>query len=120
MSAVDSYAIRIAKILDMLPWGSADRGRTSGELASMLAAKGIEVDPNTVLRDLKSMKPYFGLVCRRSSCGKWLWRRSSRHVTLSAALRVDDYLGDALGSDNSPSLQEYAVPEWSSDIVFRG
>ena len=118
----EQYMVRLALMLELLPWGSADRGVTSGQIARGLARDGIEVDANTVLRDLKAWQPRCQLICNRGESNQWLWKRPSRHVSLSACLQVDEYrsepLETVLDDEAGNGLDECRLPDWHSDIEF--
>ena len=118
----EQYMVRLALMLEMLPWGSADRGVTSGQIARGLARDGIGVDANTVLRDLKAWQPCWQLICNRGESNQWLWKRPSRHVSLLACLQVDEYRGQplerVLDDEAGNGLDEYSLPDWHSDIEF--
>ena len=122
MSSVVKYAPRLAIVLDLLPWGSADRGVTSGQVARGLARQGIAVDANTVLRDLKAWELLCQLIRSRAESGEWLWKRSSRHVSLSAGLRMEEVRGEpletVLDDEAGNGLDEYSLPDWHSEIEF--
>lgn len=113
--------IRMALVMDLLPWGSASRGKGKTELAHELGQRGISIHPDSLLRNLKEWQPWFQLVCTRDEEGTTYWKRSSRNHGFSHLLDMEDFLGDALDDSLGSSrhgLGEHDIPDWPSDIRF--
>lgn len=113
--------VRMAVVLDLLPWGSASRGKGKSELARELGQRGIDVHADSLLRNLKEWQPLLQLVCTRDENGKTYWKRASRNHGFSHLLDLEEFLGEALETsldDGGSGMSEYRVPEWPSDIYF--
>lgn len=124
MDKVCIYMARMALVMHTLPWGSSSQGMSKSQLANALARKGMDVHPDSLLRNLKEWQPLLGLVCRHDAAGKSYWKRSSRHHDFSHMLDLQDALGEpldkALDQHGNQGFDHYNVPDWASDIIFQG
>ena len=114
--------VRMALVLELLPWGSANRGMGKQELAHALGQRGISIHPDSLLRNLKEWQPLLQLECSRDEAGTTYWKRASRKHGFSHLLDLEDYVGEALdealGTNHLSGLSEHEVPDWSSEIRF--